>query len=200
MAGPAASASVDVVDAFIAARATRDLRTVATLIPAEASVVDITNSMAVGGDGWYQLLPLAEVLEVGPRHLENNGDVTWFELVVDDGRPSWENNLNWFVDDNAALHATPVSRHDVPSSRRSRTMRATVTAAGITRLQLGRPDDLRGDSAAPELSVLAFIGAASVLGCAMLGTMVSPVDTPGPVMCGLGRWLNRRGSLNSERD
>ena len=62
--------SVEVVDAFIAARATRDLRMLAAIVPADATVVDTANSMAVRGDGWYQLLPFAEVLEVGPRHLE----------------------------------------------------------------------------------------------------------------------------------
>ena len=143
MAGPA-PAAVEVVDAFIAARAARDLRTVAALVPSEASVVDTAHATAVSGDGWYQLLPLAEVLEVGPRHLENNGDVAWSELVLDDGRPSWENNLNWFVGDNTALASNPVIQHDAPSIVRTRTMRATVTGAGITRLELGRPDDLNG--------------------------------------------------------
>jgi hypothetical protein len=190
-------ASVEVVDAFIAARAARDVRTVAALLPAEASVVDTANAMAVGGDGWYELLPLAEVLEVGPRRLEKNGDVAWSELVLDDGRPTWENNLNWFIDDNTT--PTPVSQHDVPSSGRPRTMRATVTEAGITRLELGRPDDLGGPSAAaPELGVLTLIGAASVLASVVIRTFASPVVTPGLVMCGLGRWLNQRDSRDSE--
>jgi hypothetical protein len=136
------AASVNVVDAFIAARAARDLRTLAALVPADASVVDTASSTTVGGDAWYQLLPLAEVLEVGPRHLENDGDVTWSELVLDDGRPSWENNLNWFVDGNSAVEGAPLSRRDVPPSSRTRTMRASVTEAGITRLELGRREDL----------------------------------------------------------
>jgi hypothetical protein len=94
----------------------------------------------------------------------------------------------------------PLSRHDVPSTGRTRTMRATVTEAGITRLELGRPDDLGGASAAaPEVGVLTFIGAASVLAYVMFGALASPVVTPGPVICGLGCWLNQRGSRNSER-
>ena len=128
--------------------------------------------------------PLAEVLEVGPRRLEKNGDVAWSELVLDDGRPSWENNLNWFVEDNTALEATLVYQHDAPSSGHTRTMRATVTEAGITRLELGRPDDLRRRRRrrSPELGVLTFIGAASVLASVVLRTLASPVVTPGPVM------------------
>ena len=47
--------------------------------------------------------------------------------------------------------------------------------------------------------MLTFIGAASVLACVTLGTSASPVVTPGPVMCGLGEWLEQRNSRNSER-
>src|SRR5579871_3034611 len=124
MARPANSAAVETVDAFIAARVAGDSRTVAALLSADSSVVDTTNSIFVTGDEWDQLLPVNEVLEVGPRQLENNGDVTWSELVLDDGRPGWENNPNWFLDDNSAREAVPLSQHGLWASGLTRTMRA----------------------------------------------------------------------------
>ena len=120
--------------------------------------------------------------------------------MLDDGRPSWENNLNWFVDDNTALAASPVSQHDAASGGRTRTMRATVTEAGITRVELGRADDLDGTGAVEiGLGVLASLGAASVLASVMLGPSARPVVTSGPLLCGLGLWLNQRDSQSSER-
>lgn len=126
--------------------------------------------------------------------------ITRSELVLDDGRPSWENNLNWFVDGNIAVEATPLPQHDAASSGRTRSMHATMTEAGFTHPELGRPDADGGASAlSPALAVVTFIGAASVLACVTLGTSASPVVTPGPVLCGLGEWLEQRNSRNSER-
>jgi predicted AAA+ superfamily ATPase len=58
------------------------------------------------------------------------------------GRHALGDNLNWFVDGNTAVEVALVPQRDVVRSDRVRTMRANVSEAGITRLEIGRPDDL----------------------------------------------------------
>jgi hypothetical protein len=128
--------SVQVVDGFLAARAARDLDAVATLLPSDATIVDTTHSLTLSGDDWYRLLPLADELQLGSRHLEPNGEVTWTELVLDDGRPSWEHNLNWFMDGSPLVESEPLATSVFTATAHLRTMRASVSEGGITHLEI----------------------------------------------------------------
>ena len=96
------SDAIRVVDAFVSARAALDVAVVAGLLHADARIVDGRHDVATGTDGLPHLLPLAGRIELGPRHLSDVGEVSWTETVVPNGRPSWENNPNWFVNDLTA--------------------------------------------------------------------------------------------------
>jgi hypothetical protein len=206
-----ASAPVEVVDAFVAARAARDLEAVAALLQANASVMDTGRDLAAGVDGLYQLMPIGDTLVVGPRHQEENGDVSWSEMVLDNSRPSWENNLNWWIDGNPAVEAlqqmprtgetsaTQPSANGAAPTGYTRMMRVTATQAGITRIVANRADSLpvHGADAQARWALLAFVAAGVLLRSALFGPISASVSHSALkrrwLMPGLERWLIDRG-------
>jgi hypothetical protein len=73
--------------AFLNARATRDVNAGSALFDEDAQIVDGLRDQLTGTQGLYQLLPLGETMEVGPRTRTEDGEVMWTETVVQAGRP-----------------------------------------------------------------------------------------------------------------
>ena len=152
------SAAVGVVDAFDNARAVRDVNAVAALLDADASVVDSSSSgESATGPGSLSTAAACGDGRVRPRTQTGGGEVTWTETVGQTSRPSWENNLNWWMDGNGALEAEvstasvgvspvasgPQTGESGPAATRdARVMRAIVTQGRITRLTMTRGADL----------------------------------------------------------
>ena len=149
-----------------------------------------------GTEGLYQLLPLAETVEFGPRTQTDGGEVTWTETVVQSGRPSWENNLNWWMDGNDALQAElptpdmgaapaasgPQTSADGPAATRdTRVMLAIVTRGRIMRLTMTPVASL--EASIPTSSAVALRSGGAQI--ARLLALVSPLALLACVLVGI---------------
>jgi hypothetical protein len=220
----ASSQAVGVVDTFLNARAVRDVNAIATVFDKDAQIVDGNRDLATGLEGLYQLLPLGDTIEVGPRTQAEDGEVSWTETVLQAARPSWENNLNWWTDGNdavGALVSTP-GTGEVPLASRAQTsagglaatndtryMQAVVTQAGITRLTVtdGAPHEASmsaSSGVAESVPIPALIATVALLECTVVGIVASepparPACGDGGLVQGLKGWLEvrqRRGPLD----
>jgi hypothetical protein len=129
-----------VVDAFIEARARQDVAGITRLLDDEVRIVDNSRRRSGGPEVFYQVLPVGDTLEFGPRSVGRDGAVLWTEVVIDDGRSSWENNLNWWLDDNPLAEMVPSSQPTIVR----REMRAVVVHQKIVELAVeltGGPAD-----------------------------------------------------------
>ena len=182
-AAESVSNAVQVVNAFTAARASRNLSAIAALLHADATIVDEKHHRTTGTEALFHLLSLAEVFEVGTRHVAGVGEVTWTETVEPYVHPSWESNPNWWLDDVQASrllldsHAEAArlsKRADLafgqeptlttlrPAST-SRFMRASVVDSRIMQLVVSPADPQPGRPAVVH-RVDPFSGHASVAG------------------------------------
>jgi hypothetical protein len=129
--------AVQVVDAFNAARAKRDLSAVAVLLHANATIVDEKHDLTTGTEDLYRLLPLSERFELSPRHVTDVSMVAWTETVEPNAHPSWESNPNWWLDD---VQAARLSDRRVLWSGRNRHPRRGQpgTSAPCERMLSGR--------------------------------------------------------------
>jgi hypothetical protein len=125
-----------VVDAFISARAAGDVAGVAKLLDERVRIIDKSRDRSGGPDAFYQVLPPGGTLAFGARTRAWDGSVTWAETVLEDGRPSWENNLNWWMDDSIVIDMQRTSRE----TTYTREMRALVVDAKIVQLMAVRTD------------------------------------------------------------
>jgi hypothetical protein len=135
-ADTSAPVETGVVDAFINARAAGDVATVASLLDERVRIIDTSHDVSRGPDAFYQVLPPGDTLTFGARTRARDGSVMWTEIVREDGRPSWENNLNWWMDDSSVVDAART-----PSATTyTREMRALVVDAKIAQLIVVRTD------------------------------------------------------------
>jgi hypothetical protein len=128
-----------VVDAFISARAAGDVATVASLLDERVRIIDSSRDRSDGPDAFYQVLPPGDTLAFGARSRSWDGSVVWTEVVLENGRPSWENNLNWWMDDNSVADAARTRG----ATTYVREMRALVVDAKIAQLIVVRTDPQR---------------------------------------------------------
>ena len=204
----ASTSAVRVVDAFLNARAARDVSAVAALLDENAQIVDSSRDRTTEtrtGD-LYQLLPLAETVDFGARTQTDGGEVTWIETVEQSGRPpSWENNLSWWVDGNDALQvelttpdigkarlssAAQASADGLAPARDTRAMQASVTRGKITRLTMTPVASLETsmpttNTAAPRSGgtqitrLLALVSPLALLACVLVGIVcLEPTARP----------------------
>ena len=208
----ASAPAVGVVDAFLNARAARDDSGVVALLDEDAEIVDSDGFRASRNQGLYQALRLGDTIEFGPRSQGPGGEVMWTETVVQDGRPSWENNLNWWMDGNPAIGmqastagiggapqvSQPRTRASGPApARDTRYARANVTEGRITRLTMtwdARPEAGISSSSGAWARMLALVATLALLGCALIATVTSepaarPVSERGRLVQGLKCWL-----------
>jgi hypothetical protein len=205
-ADAASPAAVGVVDAFLDARTARDTNAETALFNAEAHIVDGSRDQAIETGVLSELLPPGEAVEFGPRHQPESGEVTWTETVVDSGRPSWENNPNWWVDGSPALQVLasvpPIAEAGVTTTTDTRYMRADVTQARIMRLTMSRVAPVEASSSVSErlgqsLGPLAFAAGFVLFGCALTSMLASEPEVPpasdgGWLVQGLNGWLAER--------
>jgi hypothetical protein len=125
-----------VVDAFISARAAGDVAGVAKLLDERVRIIDTTRDRSGGPDAFYQVLPPGGTLAFGARTRAWDGSITWTETVLEDARPSWENNLNWWMDDSIVIDVQRTPR----ATTYTREMRALVVDAKIVQLIVVRTD------------------------------------------------------------
>jgi hypothetical protein len=96
---------VRVVDAFVSARAAVDVNAMPHLLHQDAQIVDLRHDRATSIDGLYQLLPLGETLDISLRQVNDLGEVTWTETVLQSARPSSEITLEAITDLSSASTA-----------------------------------------------------------------------------------------------
>jgi hypothetical protein len=125
-----------VVDQFISARAADDVAGVAKLLDERVRIIDASRAQSGGPDAFYQVLPPSGTLAFGARTRAWDGSITWTETVLEDGRPSWENNLNWWIDDGIVIDTQRTPR----ATTYTREMRALVVDAKIVQLIVLRTD------------------------------------------------------------
>jgi hypothetical protein len=132
------------------------------------------------------------------------------EMVADNTRPSWENNLNWWMDGNDALvalqrmpgtgeiSATRPATASAELTDDSRMTRVAATRDGNARVAANRSDGLpvRGAERPTLWALLAFVAAWALFASALLRPR-SPSGSdsarkPTWLVPGLERWLSDR--------
>jgi hypothetical protein len=120
----------------------------------DATLVDMHRDpeQATGTEGLYQVLPLGETFELGPRSVNERGEVTWTEKVLQPARPTRESNLDVLMDDiarerpvwsmpNAAeMSVTQATSMSPQSTSYTRALRGTIVQSKIRSLAI-TPND-----------------------------------------------------------
>jgi hypothetical protein len=142
----------------------------------------------------FSLLGWLARMNVASAGVEPNAYVSVSELEPDATHPSWENNLNWWIDGNDALGASQPQLSVVEptatqpsSSGAGPTGSAPVAGSRANGLPAPGADDQ------PFGESLAFVAGTVLVGASLLGRCSASVSQPTPkrrwLMPGLEDWL-----------
>jgi hypothetical protein len=112
---PEDMALVQTADQLLAARAAGDIQAALSLFSEDATASSQEGRARQGRNAVWEVLSewmlSDEAISAGPRMQVGADSVQWTESVVQQERPSWENNLNASLDGNEALwtHASATS-------------------------------------------------------------------------------------------
>jgi hypothetical protein len=159
------AATLELVDAFLAARARHDFDGAATFLADHITVV-LEGETRTAFDGMRHLVPPGATYTVGPRHTDGN-EVFWIETVVQQSpQPLSQTSRHAIVDGSASMPEPTPGVEPLPATSK-RAVRAVVQDAAITSLVVRESAGVAGVGArdAPVLRVLIVGLAVSVVGC-----------------------------------